>query len=116
VAELGRQGHDRGELDRPTDLAVDDLGLLCVVDIGNNRIQVFSRSGPSRYRRRDACDDGTCAAPAPQAARDEVEKLARPLGLPLARVGVIREAAGLAVLDAQGMPLPLERGFDHFAA
>lgn len=69
MAELGRQGHDRGELDRPTDLAVDDLGLLCVVDIGNNRIQVFSRSGPSRYRRRDACDDGTCAAPAPQAAR-----------------------------------------------
>jgi len=62
-------------------------------------------------------DDYELLFTAPQAARDEVEKLARPLGLPLARVGVIREpAAGLAVLDAQGMPLPLERGFDHFAA
>jgi sugar lactone lactonase YvrE len=41
VAEFGRPGKGPGELDRPADMAVDDAGVLFVVDFGNDRIQVF---------------------------------------------------------------------------
>jgi thiamine-monophosphate kinase len=60
-------------------------------------------------------DDYELLFTAPAARRAELERLGGTP--PIARVGEIREAVeGLAILDAQSAPLPLARGFDHFAA
>ncbi len=48
--------------------------------------------------------------------RQELEALAGELGLALARIGTIRDGdAKLLVLDAQGKPMAVRPGFDHFA-
>jgi thiamine-monophosphate kinase len=61
-------------------------------------------------------DDYELVFTARQGARGEIDALSRSLNLPLARVGSIqRGVPDLAVLDANERPLPLERGFDHFA-
>jgi thiamine-monophosphate kinase len=61
-------------------------------------------------------DDYELVFSARQGARGEIEALSRTLDLPLARVGSMqRGAPELVVLDANERPLPLERGFDHFA-
>jgi thiamine-monophosphate kinase len=60
-------------------------------------------------------DDYELLFTAPAARRADLERLS---GAPaLSRVGEIREASsGLTILDAGGAPIPLARGFDHFAA
>ena len=61
-------------------------------------------------------DDYELAFTAPQASRRELEALGVELKLALSRVGGIRTGgAGLQVLDAQGRPMAVQRGFDHFA-
>jgi DNA-binding beta-propeller fold protein YncE len=45
VVRLGAPGHGRGELNLPTDLAVDGEGKLYVTDPINARIQIFNRDG-----------------------------------------------------------------------
>jgi thiamine-monophosphate kinase len=48
--------------------------------------------------------------------RKEVEALARELGVPLTRIGVIQSGQPrLTVLDAAQKPMPYRGGFDHFA-
>ncbi|MFQ5749595.1 MAG: 6-bladed beta-propeller, partial [Planctomycetota bacterium] len=42
LAAVGEKGSAPGQLLRPTDLAVDENGVLYVVDFGNDRIQVFA--------------------------------------------------------------------------
>ena len=60
-------------------------------------------------------DDYELLFTAPAGRRAAVEKLGGTVAV--TRVGVICEASeGLAVLDAHGAPMPLARGFDHFAA
>ncbi len=60
-------------------------------------------------------DDYELVFTAPPARRGEVEAIGRELGLALARVGTIeRGAPALTVLDAEGRPVPLPRGYDHF--
>jgi len=60
-------------------------------------------------------DDYELLFTAPAGRRGDLERLgSEPV---LTRIGEIRPASeGLAVLDARGAPIPLERGFDHFAA
>ena len=61
-------------------------------------------------------DDYELAFSAPQASRDEIEALAAELKLPLARVGSIQAGEPrLQVIDGQGRPMAVGRGFDHFA-
>ncbi len=63
-------------------------------------------------------DDYELAFTAPSARRRDIEALAEKLGLPLARIGSLRDGpAGEIVLrDAGGNPMPVgRRGFDHFA-
>jgi thiamine-monophosphate kinase len=61
-------------------------------------------------------DDYELCFTAPQAVRQEVEALARELGLPLTRIGAITQGTPkLAVLDAAGKPIEYRGGFDHFA-
>ena len=61
-------------------------------------------------------DDYELAFTAPQAHRAELLALSVELKLPLSRVGAIQGAeAKLQVLDAQGKPMRIARGFDHFA-
>lgn len=61
-------------------------------------------------------DDYELVFTAPQANRGEVEALSSDLKLALSRVGSIQSGeARLLVLDAQGRPMPVGRGFDHFA-
>jgi thiamine-monophosphate kinase len=60
-------------------------------------------------------DDYELVFTAPQSARDPVAALSSELKLSLARVGSIQVGEPkLAVLDAQGRPMPVGRGFDHF--
>lgn len=42
IGDLGSQGSEFGQFERPTDVALSPKGELYVVDWGNNRIQVFS--------------------------------------------------------------------------
>jgi thiamine-monophosphate kinase len=61
-------------------------------------------------------DDYELAFTAPQANRGEIETLSMELKLALTRVGSVQTGAPrLQLLDAQGGPMPVERGFDHFA-
>jgi thiamine-monophosphate kinase len=61
-------------------------------------------------------DDYELAFTAPQASRGEIEALATELKLALSRVGSIQSGeAKLQVVDAQGGPMEVGRGFDHFA-
>ena len=61
-------------------------------------------------------DDYELAFTAPQASRGEIGALAAELGLALTRVGSIQSGEPrLQVLDAQGAPMIVGRGFDHFA-
>ncbi len=60
-------------------------------------------------------DDYELVFTAPQGVRDAIAALSSELHLPLARVGSIQVGEPkLAVLDAQGKPMTVERGFDHF--
>ena len=45
LGQFGRTGKGAGELDQPTDLALDREGNLYVVDSGNDRVQKFTRDG-----------------------------------------------------------------------
>lgn len=61
-------------------------------------------------------DDYELAFTAPQARRGKLEALAAELPLSLSRVGSIQSGqARLLVRDEQGRPMPVGRGFDHFA-
>ena len=61
-------------------------------------------------------DDYELLFTAAPAHRQELEALAGELGLALARIGTIRDGdAKLLVLDAQGRPMAVRPGFDHFA-
>ena len=61
-------------------------------------------------------DDYELAFTARPERRAEIESLSRELALPLARVGSIQAGeATLRVLDRDGKPMPVARGFDHFA-
>jgi thiamine-monophosphate kinase len=59
-------------------------------------------------------DDYELVFTAPARERPALEALARELALPLARVGEIRAAHSLCVVDARGQEIALPRGFDHF--
>ena len=61
-------------------------------------------------------DDYELAFTAPQSSRGELEALSAELKLALSRVGSIQAGEPkLQVVDAQGRPMSVERGFDHFA-
>lgn len=60
-------------------------------------------------------DDYELAFTAGQRHRAEIEALSRELELPLSRVGTIQPGDRLQVLDRERRPVPLARGFDHFA-
>ena len=61
-------------------------------------------------------DDYELVFTAPQASRGELEALSSDLKLALSRVGSTQSGEPrLLVLDAQGRPMPVGRGFDHFA-
>lgn len=45
LGQFGRHGKGAGELDFPTDVAVDPAGPLYVVDSGNDRVQKVTRDG-----------------------------------------------------------------------
>ncbi|MGH8705060.1 MAG: thiamine-phosphate kinase [Burkholderiales bacterium] len=61
-------------------------------------------------------DDYELAFTAPQGARGDIEALSGELGIALARVGSVQPGEPkLIVLDSQGRPMAVERGFDHFA-
>ena len=61
-------------------------------------------------------DDYELAFTAPQASRGEIEALSADLALALTRVGSVQSGqAKLQVIDAQGRPMAVGRGFDHFA-
>lgn len=46
VTSFGKEGSGMGQLQRPTDVAIDKNGTAYVVDFGNNRIQVFNAHIP----------------------------------------------------------------------
>jgi len=86
--------------------------------VERQREQARRRADPALERRcvLSGGDDYELLFTARQGARSEIEALARPLRLPLARVGSMQHGTPeLVVLDADERPLPLERGFDHFA-
>jgi thiamine-monophosphate kinase len=61
-------------------------------------------------------DDYELVFTAPQASRGEIDALSSDLKLALSRVGSMQSGEPrLQVLDAQGKPMPVGRGFDHFA-
>ena len=60
-------------------------------------------------------DDYELLFTAPRKRRAEVAALARQLDLPLARIGAIRAASGLSILDAAGREIEVAiRGWQHF--
>ena len=61
-------------------------------------------------------DDYELVFTAPQSSRGELGALSAELKLALSRVGSIQAGEPkLQVVDAQGRPMAVERGFDHFA-
>ena len=61
-------------------------------------------------------DDYELCFTVPQARESSLGAVARDLGLALARIGSISDAAGIVVRDEAGRALAtLPRGFDHFA-
>ena len=47
--------------------------------------------------------------------RPEIENISRDLGLPVARVGIVRAGeARLVVVGSDGQPMSFKAGFDHF--
>ena len=45
IRSIGSRGRERGELDRPLDVAFDTAGNMYVVEFGNDRVQVMDSSG-----------------------------------------------------------------------
>ena len=78
-----------------------------------------SKAGDAHLQARlvlSGGDDYELAFTAPQASRGELQALSSELKLALTRVGSIQAGEPrLQVLDAQGRPMTVERGFDHFA-
>ena len=61
-------------------------------------------------------DDYELCFTANPAMRDRIASFSRELSLPLTQIGTITAKQGLAILDADGKPLPaVPRAFDHFA-
>jgi len=62
-------------------------------------------------------DDYELCFTAPASKRDAVLAAAENAGVAVTRIGQIAAKPGLAVIDADGQPLPIEHtGYDHFAA
>ncbi|MDP3584807.1 MAG: thiamine-phosphate kinase [Thiobacillus sp.] len=62
-------------------------------------------------------DDYELCFTAPAARRDAVQAAAESAGVAVARIGRITAESGLAVIDADGQPIPIDHtGYDHFAA
>jgi thiamine-monophosphate kinase len=62
-------------------------------------------------------DDYELCFTAPAGRRDAVEAAGQSAGVAVTRIGCITTEPGLVVIDADGMPLSIERtGYDHFAA
>ena len=62
-------------------------------------------------------DDYELCFTAPASKRDAVLAAAESAGVAVTRIGQITAKPGLAVIDADGQPLPIEHtGYDHFAA
>ena len=62
-------------------------------------------------------DDYELCFTAPVSKRDAVLAAAESAGVAVTRIGQITAKPGLAVIDADGQPLPIEHtGYDHFAA
>ena len=62
-------------------------------------------------------DDYELCFTAPASKRDAVRAAAEAAGVAVTRIGSITDEPGLAVIDADGQPLPFEHtGYDHFAA
>jgi thiamine-monophosphate kinase len=84
------------------------------------RPAAFGRLGDPELEMRCVLaggDDYELLFTAPQARRKELEALGAEIGLPLTRIGAIRLGdPSLMVFDAQGRPLPVTHGYDHFAA
>jgi len=60
-------------------------------------------------------DDYELAFTAPPLRRGEVLALATDIGIPLTRVGTVRNGQGVALRDSSRQPVKIERrGFDHF--
>jgi thiamine-monophosphate kinase len=83
------------------------------------RASVFATLGDAELERDcvlSGGDDYELVFTAARAQRSAVEALARELGLPLTRIGALREGEPkLEVLDPEGRPLPYRGGFDHFS-
>jgi thiamine-monophosphate kinase len=83
------------------------------------RAAAFAALGDAALERHcvlSGGDDYELVFTAQPSRRGDIEALSQRLRLPLARAGsIVAGAAELAVLDAQGRALTLERGFDHFA-
>jgi len=61
-------------------------------------------------------DDYELCFTAPVDRRDAVAAAAQSAGVPVTRIGRISAEPGLAVIDADGQPLPFDHtGYDHFA-
>ena len=81
------------------------------------KCSAFARLGQPELEREcvlSGGDDYELVFTAPQAERLELERIARELSVPLARVGEIRPGT-LAIVDGQGRDIPFQRGFDHFS-
>ena len=76
----------------------------------------FLASDPEpAMRAASAGDDYEIAFTAPQSARAQLDSVARETGTDIHEIGRVEEGAGIALLDAQGRPLPVARtGFTHF--
>lgn len=62
-------------------------------------------------------DDYELCFTAPAARRDAVQAAAESAGVAVTRIGRIIAEPGLAVIDADGQPIPIDHtGYDHFAA
>ena len=61
-------------------------------------------------------DDYEICFTAPAATAAEIDRLARDLGCPVARIGTIEARQGLRCVAADGTPMPIPAGYQHFAA